>query len=116
MRLLPKTLGLFSPNIRGMGELLQVIEKDIFEDMFEGRSRDHDFMVARFLAWNEEVKRTIPKERLLVWDVKEGWEPLCAFLGKPVPSEPFPRNNDGAAFEKRTKTSNLIREFWRGAD
>jgi hypothetical protein len=39
------------------------------------------------------VRRTIPRERLLVLDVKQGWEPLCEFLGVPVPSKPFPRLN-----------------------
>ena len=42
---------------------------------------------------DEEVKRTVPDERLLVYDVKEGWAPLCAFLGVPVPDTPFPRTN-----------------------
>jgi hypothetical protein len=39
------------------------------------------------------VQATIPKERLLVYEVKQGWGPLCAFLDKPVPSEPFPVSN-----------------------
>ena len=30
---------------------------------------------------------------LLVWNIKDGWEPLCKFLGKPVPTEPMPREN-----------------------
>ena len=35
----------------------------------------------------------VPKERLLVWDVRDGWEPLCKFLNKPVPKKPFPELN-----------------------
>jgi len=54
--------------------------------------------------WNEEVKRTVPKERLLVMDLKEGWEPLCGFLDVPVPDTPLPRANDAAAAEKAAKT------------
>jgi hypothetical protein len=42
---------------------------------------------------NAEVRETLPPERLLVFSPKEGWEPLCAFLGVPVPAEPFPRVN-----------------------
>lgn len=45
-------------------------------------------------AW---VRRTVPKERLLEVDLASGWEPLCKFLGKPVPDEPFPRVNDSQA-------------------
>ena len=41
-----------------------------------------------------EVKKHVPADRLLVWEVKEGWEPLCKFLGLPIPDEPFPQVND----------------------
>jgi hypothetical protein len=62
----------------------------------EGLSRDQ--LIARFIAHNEAVKTAIPSDRLLVYQVKEGWEPLCKFLGAPVPDEPFPRTNDRAEF------------------
>ncbi|KAJ3471839.1 hypothetical protein MRS44_001938 [Fusarium solani] len=39
------------------------------------------------------VRGMVPKERLLEWSVEDGWEPLCEFLGKPVPDEPFPHEN-----------------------
>jgi hypothetical protein len=62
----------------------------------EGLSREQ--LVERFIAHNEAVKAAIPAGRLLVYQVKEGWGPLCAFLGKPVPDEAFPRTNDRAEF------------------
>ena len=37
------------------------------------------------------MKSTVPADRLLVWDVREGWEPLCQFMDLPIPDEPFPR-------------------------
>ena len=43
-----------------------------------------------FRQHREEVLRTIPKDRLLIFNLSDGWGPLCEFLGKPVPSEPFP--------------------------
>ena len=50
-----------------------------------------------YYEWVSAVKRTVPPERLLVFDVKEGWGPLCRFLDLPVPEgEPFPRVNDKA--------------------
>ena len=70
-----------------------VIAKAGFPD---GLSRDD--LIARFIAHNEAVKATIPASRLLVWQVKEGWEPLCAFVGKPVPDEAFPRSNNREEF------------------
>lgn len=45
----------------------------------------------------EKVKTFVPPERLLVFDVSQGWGPLCAFLGKPVPDIPFPHLNDRCA-------------------
>mmetsp|Transcript_42389 Transcript_42389/g.48715 ORF Transcript_42389/g.48715 Transcript_42389/m.48715 type:complete len:168 (+) Transcript_42389:209-712(+) len=50
--------------------------------------------------WNAEVKRTVPKERLFVFRVQEGWEPLCKFLDVPVPNEPFPNANAGGTIKK----------------
>lgn len=47
----------------------------------------------------EYLERVVPKERLVWYDVKEGWEPLCRVLGKEVPREMFPRVNDGKAIE-----------------
>jgi hypothetical protein len=64
---------------------------------------DRDYMIGWFERHNAEVKRTIPKERLLVYEVKQGWEPLCKFLGVPVPAAPFPRLNDRhTMFSNRT--------------
>jgi hypothetical protein len=58
-------------------------------------------LIERFIAHNEAVKSAIPASRLLVWQVKEGWEPLCAFVGKPVPAEAFPRTNSREEFWER---------------
>lgn len=49
-----------------------------------------------FNDWSEQVRSEISDDRLLVFDVKEGWDPLCSFLQVPVPEEPFPRGNDTA--------------------
>jgi hypothetical protein len=62
-----------------------------------------DIPLDLLLSWNEEVKRMVPKERLLVMDLKEGWEPLCNFLGVSIPNEPLPRVNDSAAAERVAK-------------
>ncbi|RYE88216.1 MAG: sulfotransferase family protein, partial [Hyphomicrobiales bacterium] len=46
----------------------------------------------------DTVQESIDPERLLVFDVRQGWEPLCAFLGVPVPSISFPRLNSSKQF------------------
>lgn len=55
-------------------------------------------LIAEFERHNAEVKATVPPERLLVWNVTEGWEPLCEFLEVPVPGEPMPHANDRETF------------------
>jgi hypothetical protein len=57
-------------------------------------------LAAAMERWNEQVKREVPAERLLVWDPAEGWGPLCAFLGLEAPDEPLPRLNDTAGFRE----------------
>ena len=44
------------------------------------------------------VKAAFPKERLLVHSAKDGWAPLCAHLGVPVPETPYPRTNNREEF------------------
>ncbi|MBU6268179.1 MAG: hypothetical protein KGN34_11605 [Sphingomonadales bacterium] len=60
---------------------------------FTGRLRDRDFMLDFFDRWRADVIAGLPPERLLVHRSADGWEPLCAFLGVPVPAEPYPRVN-----------------------
>ena len=47
----------------------------------------------KYRQHNERVQAVIPAEKLLVFNVKQGWKPLCEFLGCDVPSTPFPREN-----------------------
>lgn len=58
-------------------------------------------LMRRFTAHCEAVKATIPAERLLVFQVREGWGPLCEFLGVDAPDEPFPRTNHREEFWDR---------------
>lgn len=55
-------------------------------------------LAAAFDGHVAAVKATIPPDQLLVFEVKDGWEPLCNFLGAPVPATDFPRTNDRAEF------------------
>ena len=51
-----------------------------------------------FVAHSDAVKAAIPADRLLVYEVKDGWELLCAFLRVPAPASPYPRTNDRSEF------------------
>jgi hypothetical protein len=63
------------------------------------RLHDKAFMLDRYHRHNEEVRRAVPADRLLVYDVSQGWAPLCAFLGVRVPEEPFPTVNSTEDFK-----------------
>jgi hypothetical protein len=64
--------------------------------------------------YQEDIKRSVPSDRLLVWSVQEGWEPLCEFLEVPVPDTPFPRLNDSQGFVDRIIDGSLqVLQAWR---
>jgi hypothetical protein len=68
-------------------------------------------------AYNEEVKATVPADRLLVWTAADGWEPLCDFLDLPVPSEDFPAINESAGFEQGIVKGGMAAvQRWLGDD
>ena len=67
------------------------------------RLRGHDWMLDRYHRHNDEVQATIPADRLLVYDVAEGWGPLCRFLGRPIPDAPFPQANSTVDFKAMVK-------------
>lgn len=60
-------------------------------------------VIAAFERHNAEVRRRIPAARLLVYEVAQGWEPLCTHLGVPVPDQPFPRVNDREEFQSHVR-------------
>ena len=72
----------------------------VWEGVFDGRIHDRAHAVAAYEAWTEHVVATVPADRLLVFDVSDGWEPLCEFLGVPVPDVPYPRRNDRAEMRR----------------
>ena len=59
---------------------------------------DREGVLAAYRKREAEVRAAIAPGRLLVFDVAEGWEPLCRFLGVPVPEEPFPKVNSSEEF------------------
>ena len=70
----------------------------VFKD-YVGHFGDRAFITDYFRRHNEAVIAAVPKDRLLVYEVEQGWAPLCAFLGLPEPSTPFPHVNTRADFE-----------------
>jgi hypothetical protein len=65
--------------------------------------KDKEKVISEFNFHTEDVIRTIPKEKLLVFDVRSGWKPLCRFLNVPVPEVPFPVSNSRDEFFEKVK-------------
>jgi hypothetical protein len=72
----------------------RMVNRLIWSGIFEGRFEDREFALEVFNRHIDEVKRSVPAEKLLVFDVRDGWGPLCAFLGVPEPDRSFPHLND----------------------
>lgn len=93
-----RILRLFLPHLRRFTALNEQL---IWQGTFGGKFADRQHAIAVFQAHIAAVKEYVPTDRLLVYDVREGWEPLCKFLDVPVPSDkPFPRLNDTATMQR----------------
>ena len=75
----------------------EMVRKAILAETFDNRFEDKAHAMEVFKRHNQEVRDTIDPARLLVFDVRQGWAPLCSFLEVAVPNEPFPRLNDTAS-------------------
>jgi hypothetical protein len=79
--------------------LWEVIEKMIWQGDFQGRFEDKDWVREMYYDRIETIKREIPSDRLIVWELgKDGWGPLADALGVPTPDEPFPHLHDTNEF------------------
>ncbi|MEJ2088369.1 MAG: sulfotransferase [Gammaproteobacteria bacterium] len=88
----------FSVEARKMDDpLMQRRSKMVFElvwdGVFDGRMEDKDHVIGVYLAHNQAVKDEVPPEKLLVFESSQGWAPLCEFLDRPLPDEPYPKVN-----------------------
>ena len=81
-----------------ISDMLTALKSLLERDTFAGDMTDKDTAIAAYRQRLADVTTAIPADRLLIFDVAEGWEPLCAFLDKPVPAEPFPHHNLRADF------------------
>lgn len=61
-----------------------------------------------YVRHNEFIRKTVPKEKLLEFNAKQGWEPLCEFLGVPVPEGPYPHVNEAAELKKNIRFAEVL--------
>lgn len=80
------------------GIVRKIHDEIIWNGNLQGAFASREETIRVYKDWIEEVKRSVPAERLLVYEVTEGWKPLCDFLGVPVPEKPFPHINERKSF------------------
>jgi hypothetical protein len=80
----------------------------VMDRVFDGRVDDRAHAVMVFERHVAEVRAALPADRLLVLDVREGWPPLCTFLGLPIPGGPFPAVNERQAWARK-RPGRLLR-------
>lgn len=95
------------PGWRGYMELMAAMWEKCGLLPSNAAGPDQTALAGAFERYNEEVQRTVPADRLLVWKPADGWEPLCEFLQAPVPQTPLPRLNDAKMFKDRVIDASL---------
>jgi len=82
---------------------LRMIRRLFFDKCMAGRFEERNFAIAGFRRYCERAAAEIPKERLLVYEVSQGWAPLCGFLGFDIPETMFPKQNTREEFRARSR-------------
>ena len=80
---------------------------DQIHGWYGGDIHDRAFMTDLFRRHSEAVVAGVPKDRLLVFEVAQGWAPLCEFLGVPIPETPYPRENTAQEFQDRVASGTM---------
>jgi len=99
-------------SVREFQPTLVQMHKEIPSGGKPGLYLDRDTLIQGYTVHVENVQRAVPKERLLEYSVKEGWEPLCQFLGVPVPEVPFPHVNDRLKIKAAVSVIRIIPLIW----
>lgn len=87
---------------------VDIVDRLVWDGLFGGRFTDREHAVAVYERHLDHVRATCPPERLLVFNVADGWGPLCAFLEVPVPAHRFPHLNDAKV------TRRVVAGIWWG--
>jgi len=102
-------MGMMGPAMKRMTKLDKILMSKFYDPILYRKSYStkeclQDIAISkqnvckRYEDHNEIVKKTIPEENLLVWNLKDGWEPLCTFLDVPIPDVPLPKENTTGDF------------------
>ncbi|MEM6771129.1 MAG: sulfotransferase family protein [Bacteroidota bacterium] len=89
------------PRFHGIAKTLKLVEVYLLNRFLEGDFEDKEKTIAKYNAHLNEVREFVPADQLLEFDVKDGWGPLCAYLGADVPEHDFPHKNTTANFQQQ---------------
>ena len=97
-----KMLGklLTSSRIRNVKKCIGFFKTTFFKEALQGKFEDKEHARAFWEGHIASVKAHVPADKLLVYDVRDGWGPLCEFLNKPVPQEEVPHLNKKENFKE----------------
>jgi hypothetical protein len=87
----------------------EMVRTTIWQGTFDGNFEDKKQALRVFRENSEQVRRVVAPERLLVFEAKDGWEPLCKFLGVPVPEEPYPHLNEAEPMKRGLRVLAVLR-------
>lgn len=82
-----------------LDRVVRMVVGTVWDGVFQGRFKDREYAIEIYRAHIAYVKANAPPDKLLVFEAKQGWEPLCEFLGVPVPEGSYPHLNDSARFK-----------------
>lgn len=94
---------LLSRRLRKISKVFKLLKQSFFNGLYQGRFADKAQAIRIYEAYNEEIRQTIPAPQLLLFNIADGWAPLCAFLDKPIPAADFPFLNKRENFKKQVK-------------
>jgi hypothetical protein len=86
----------------------RMIIASVWDGVFHGRFEDREYALQVYRDHIAHVKSAVPSDRLLVFEAKDGWEPLCRFLDVPVPENPYPHLNDAARIKRMLLAARLL--------
>ena len=92
----------FSARLRKLVQVFQLTNK-FWTRQAGPKFKEKQNAIAFYRRWNEQVIQEILSEKLLIYQVSEGWEPLCTFLKVPMPNKPFPHANSRSEFRDKNK-------------
>mmetsp|Transcript_50666 Transcript_50666/g.62094 ORF Transcript_50666/g.62094 Transcript_50666/m.62094 type:complete len:287 (+) Transcript_50666:90-950(+) len=106
----------FIKYVLGMAPVATFIDNVMWNLIFDDKAgKDKEYTMNKFDEWNNMVIDYVKKDNLLVYQPGDGWEPLCTFLGKPIPDVPYPRSNSKENVAKIRGRVNMFCDFINGA-